>query len=284
MNLNSLTEILLLNTVRIEVPVEDPNGTIIDYSFGTGFFFEFENKIPVLITNKHVINHNKNQKIYIYLHSDTKEKPIDKSYRIEITPTWIFHPNKDLCCCFMAPVFSKFQEEKNTKLQYAAITEQYLADHSKLSTLRALEEIVMVGYPRSLWDKNNNFPIFRKGYTASHPLYDYYDDTLEKAGESKYGLGLVDLPCFDGSSGSPIFILNENGYTNKFGKTFLGAKRIILLGILFSSPVHDAEGELIINNEPIQDSKVFTKTELDLGYYIKSSEINILKAIALNKQ
>ena len=42
-----------------------------------------------------------------------------------------------------------------------------------LEELSALEELVMVGYPIGLWDKNNNFPIFRKGYTASHPAIDF---------------------------------------------------------------------------------------------------------------
>lgn len=54
----------------------------------------------------------------------------------------------------------------------------------------------MVGYPIGLADARNNYPIFRKGYTAAHPAVDFNED----------GIGLVDMACFPGSSGSPIYI------------------------------------------------------------------------------
>lgn len=74
-----------------------------------------------------------------------------------------------------------------------------------------LEELVMVGYPIGLSDTRNNYPIFRKGYTSAHPAVDFNDD----------GIGLVDMACFPGSSGSPIFILNEGGYRDKRGNFIL---------------------------------------------------------------
>lgn len=54
MKLISLTEQLMFNTVRIEAH---------DGSSGTWFFFNFQENeltIPVLITNKHVVNYNRN--------------------------------------------------------------------------------------------------------------------------------------------------------------------------------------------------------------------------------
>lgn len=61
----------------------------------------------------------------------------------------------------------------------------------------------MLGYPIGLADARNNYPIFRKGYTAAHPAVDFNED----------GIGLVDMACFPGSSGSPIYILNEGNGT-----------------------------------------------------------------------
>ena len=124
----------------------------------------------------------------------------------------------------------------------------------------------MVGYPIGLWDEKNNFPIFRRGYTASHPALDFNEE----------GIGLVDMACFPGSSGSPIFILNENGYSDRDGNTYLGAKRIILIGILYSGPVYRAEGEVIVREIPTTNQAIWSTTSImtNLGYYIKGAELH----------
>ena len=133
----------------------------------------------------------------------------------------------------------------------------------------------MVGYPIGLWDKNNNFPIFRKGYTASHPAIDFNES----------GIGLVDMACFPGSSGSPIYILNEGGYKDKVGNLNWGQSRIIFIGTLFSGQIYDATGKLVVTDIPTSNQVVESHTGImvNLGYYIKSSEIlefkNIIKEI-----
>ena len=147
---------------------------------------------------------------------------------------------------------------------YIANDKSIIATRPKLETLSALEELVMVGYPIGLWDSKNNLPIFRRGYTASHPAIDFNEN----------GIGVVDMACFPGSSGSPIYILNENGYSDKNGNTYLGAKRIILIGILYAGPQYNAQGELIVTTIPTKQ-KVQTATPImtNLGYYIKANEL-----------
>lgn len=76
-----------------------------------------------------------------------------------------------------------------------------------------------------LSDTRNNYPIFRKGYTSAHPAVDFNDD----------GIGLVDMACFPGSSGSPIFIFNEGSYRDKHGNVRL---RSIYLFNLLVEPSH----------------------------------------------
>ena len=87
------------------------------------------------------------------------------------------------------------------------------------------------------------------------------------------------MACFSGSSGSPIYILNEGGYKDKKGNTYLGASRILLLGYLFAGPQYTATGDLIIQTIPTQQ-KVTASTPImaNLGYYVKSSEILNFKA------
>ena len=57
----------------------------------------------------------------------------------------------------------------------------------------------MIGYPIGLIDEYNNKPIVRKGITATTYNIDYN-------GKKEF---LIDIACFPGSSGSPIFIRRD---------------------------------------------------------------------------
>lgn len=265
----SISERMLFNTVRLVAS---------DRSSGTGYFYNFmiDNKIvPVIITNKHVVNYNVNETMTFYLHLRNGENESNESYQVTLTLNWIFHSKKDLCFCFVNPVFEFVKKQTGKDVFYIAIDETILPSQKMLEELSALEELVMVGYPIGLWDKNNNFPIFRKGYTASHPAIDFNES----------GIGLVDMACFPGSSGSPIYILNEGGYKDKVGNLNWGQSRIIFIGTLFSGPIYDATGKLVVTDIPTSNQVVESHTGVmvNLGYYIKSSEIlefkNIIKEI-----
>lgn len=265
----SISERMMFNTVRLVAS---------DRSSGTGYFYNFviDNKIvPVIITNKHVVNYNSNETMTFYLHLCNGENESNESYQVTLTLNWIFHSKKDLCFCFVNPVFEFVKKQTGKDVFYIAIDETILPSQKMLEELSALEELVMVGYPIGLWDKNNNFPIFRKGYTASHPAIDFNES----------GIGLVDMACFPGSSGSPIYILNEGGYKDKVGNLNWGQSRIIFIGTLFSGPIYDATGKLVVTDIPTSNQVVESHTGImvNLGYYIKSSEIlefkNIIKEI-----
>lgn len=265
----SISERIMFNTVRLVAS---------DRSSGTGYFYNFviDNKIvPVIITNKHVVNYNSNETMTFYLHLRNGENESNESYQVTLTLNWIFHSKKDLCFCFVNPVFEFVKKQTGKDVFYIAIDETILPSQKMLEELSALEELVMVGYPIGLWDKNNNFPIFRKGYTASHPAIDFNES----------GIGLVDMACFPGSSGSPIYILNEGGYKDKVGNLNWGQSRIIFIGTLFSGPIYDATGKLVVTDIPTSNQVVESHTGImvNLGYYIKSSEIlefkNIIKEI-----
>ena len=71
----TISEKLMYSTVLIET--KDGRGT--------GFFFDFKidnsTNIPVIITNKHVINYNSNQDVYLTFH--TRNKLEDKDVNIK---------------------------------------------------------------------------------------------------------------------------------------------------------------------------------------------------------
>lgn len=254
----TVSEQMLFNTVRLIAS----NGSI-----GTGFFYDFyvnSMVYPTIVTNKHVVNNNPNETMTFFLHLKTGEKSSNENHQVTFTTNWIFHSTKDLCFCFVNPLFEKVKQITGKNVFYCANNDSIVATPQKLDELSALEELVMVGYPIGLWDLNNNFPVFRKGYTASHPAFDF----------NEKGIGLVDMACFPGSSGSPIYILNENGYRDKKGTNYLGAIRVILLGILYSGPHYDAQGDIVVKAIPTQQQiQTSTRIMTNLGYYVKSTEL-----------
>jgi hypothetical protein len=254
----SLTEQLMFNTVRIEAH---------DGSSGTGFFFQFKQDgqtIPVLITNKHVVNNNRRETVKFLIHLSEENGDIEDNFALTMDAEWYFHSEKDLCFTFMAPLFDEVKKRTGKRVYYTAIEENLIPSQEQLMELSALEEIAMIGYPIGLWDVIHNYPIFRKGYTASHPAFDF----------NKKGIALADISAFPGSSGSPIYILNETGYTDKNGNTYLGSRRIIFLGILFAGPTMNANGEISVIDVPTQQKVVSSIPVMtNLGYYVKSVEL-----------
>lgn len=264
----STSEQMMFNTVRLETQ---------DGSSGTGFFFHFkynEQTIPILITNKHVVNFKNSETVNFFLHLKEEDGSTKENFNITLTAEWYFHPDKDLCFTFMAPIFEKVEQIKGKPVFYMANDEEIVPSNKELMELSALEEIVMIGYPIGLWDMNNNFPIFRKGYTASHPAYDF----------NNKGIALADISVFPGSSGSPIYILNETGYSDKKGNTYLGRGRLIFLGVLFAGPVQNINGNISVVNTQVQPQFISEMSVMtNLGYYIKAEEILEFKTIIQEK-
>ena len=259
------SELFLYNTLKINT----------ESGQGTGFCFMFvegEIGILVLITNKHVINGNENEKVEITFHvtDNNYEKWDNVTYDIEKIE-WYFHPTHDLCFTYLQPIIDNVNKENEKKIFIFPIWETDIFSDEKLNDLGALEEVLMVGYPFGLWDNKNNFPIFRKGITASHPAYDF---------KGEKGIGLVDMPIFGGSSGSPVFIYNQNGYTNKKG-TFNLNGRMIFLGTIYQEYSFPSEGEVKI--EEIPTARTITRIRANIGRYIKANEILKFKELIFKK-
>lgn len=261
----STSEKMMFNTIRITAS----NG-----SCGTGSFFNFLVKgktVPVIITNQHVINYNPTEQVSIFFHLKGEDGNSIENLNVQFQTNWIFHKDYDLCFCYAAPLFELIKEKFNKEVFYIHNDETLIYSNEKLQDLSALEELVMVGYPIGLWDEKNNFPIFRKGFTASHPALDF----------NRKNIGIIDMACFPGSSGSPIYILNENGYTDKKGNIYIGAQRIILLGFLFQGPQMNITGEIKVENIPTVSQKLVSDSKImvNLGYYIKAEVLFDFKKV-----
>lgn len=263
----SISEQLMYSTVRIESILS--NGQV---STGTGFIFDFledgHSPIPAIVTNKHVVEGAVIGKFSLTDSLDNGEPNHEKQVVIQLEQfqqRWIFHPDEqvDLCILPIAWIINEARTN-NQKPFYLSLNKTFIPSNEDLNDLKAIENIIMVGYPNGIWDSINNLPIFRRGITAIHPKFNY----------EGLPYSLIDAACFPGSSGSPVLILDEGGYVDKKGNTNLGATRIILLGVLFAGPQHTAEGEIKVINVPTSQKEIAISTiPNNLGFIVKSQKI-----------
>lgn len=267
----SLSEKLTYSTVLIKCQYIDGSS-----GSGTGFIInlcrdeESQTCVPVLITNNHVVE-NSVKTVFEFCKADENGNPIDtEPYCLNYNGNmWIPHPDKevDLCCLPLGNVLSYLQAN-NINVFFYPLETNMLPNDNQLSECSAMEDVVMVGYPIGLSDTFNHKPIIRKGITSSHPKKDY-------KGKKET---LIDMACFPGSSGSPVFIFHE-GSGVFFNGTAIGSK-FYFLGVLYCGPQFDARGVLAFANLPTIPFPVIN-IPVNLGIIIKSKRIlefeNILK-------
>jgi hypothetical protein len=269
----SFTEQLAYSTVRIETEL-----SVSERGTGTGFFFQLphegDSKIPLMVTNKHVVEGA--LKGTFKLTCMAPDGGPDRLNHLTITldlfeKRWIPHPDgvTDLCVMPIAPLLQELSAQKKPVF-YRKLGEDIIPSKPELEALWGLEEVVMIGYPNGIWDEVNNFPIFRRGITATNPLFDWND-------RPEF---LIDLACFPGSSGSPVLLYNTSGfYTDKAGAPKAGF-RVKLLGILYAGPQHEVSGEVKIVTVPTKNVPVaFSRIPNNLGIVIKSSKLLDFKPI-----
>lgn len=237
-----LSERLMFSTVRIECTFSDEKRVR-----GTGFLFDFfrdtqGNNVPVLVCNRHVIENSIHGE-FVFNRADDEGKliygqPTPCSFD-KFNKLWIFHPDPEIDLAIM-PMDGLFAHLRalGKRVYYASISSSTIPKNEEWEKFIVLEDILVIGYPNALMDKVNNLPIFRKGTTASHPNIRY-------EGRDEF---LVDVGVYPGSSGSPVFLLNEDFY-KKSRELEEGADKGRLLGIIYSGHVFTAQG-LVNEIEP----------------------------------
>lgn len=263
MNEMSLSEMITYSTVLIKC--QYANGTS---GSGTGFIvnlcanYQKKQCIPVLITNNHVVE-NSIKTIFEFCRASENGTPLDtESFSFTYNGNaWFHHPDKnvDLQCLLLGEALNKLHEN-NIKIFYIPLETNIIPAKKTLEKLSAIEEVIMVGYPIGLSDEYNHKPIIRRGITSSHPKKNFQ-------GKKET---LLDIACYPGSSGSPVFILNQGSYTTPNGIS-LGT-RVYLLGILYGGHEFNAKGILQFVNLPNTPVPV-THIPINLGLMIKAERI-----------
>lgn len=241
------------------------------FGSGTGFLMNLchdkqtDNCIPAIITNNHVIT-NATKISFEFCRSTPQGTPNDRkvftvTYQNNAYTNWIHHPdaNVDLVCLPLGPILHQLRQNKVEIFSVPLDTDLIPAQEIALD-LSAMEEVVMVGYPIGLSDTFNHKPILRRGITATHYKNNYQ-------GKEEF---LVDMACFPGSSGSPIFLLNEGTFRTTSG--IMVGSRVLLLGVLYGGPQYTAQGVLEFASIPTLP-RSYTAIPTNLGVAIKASKI-----------
>lgn len=254
-------------TVRIECTLADGSR-----STGSGFFFQFleegDSFVPAIVTNKHVIADAQKGRFHLTLRGADGGPTIGQHLSIELDQfhhRWIGHPANDVDLAIMpiAPLLQE-AEDRGRSFFFIALNKSLIMSDAELADLSALEDVIMIGYPNGIWDAVNNMPVIRRGVTATHPNISY-------EGRREF---MIDAACFPGSSGSPVFLYNIGGWTDRNGNVMMGGVRVKLLGALYAGPQHTATGEIHIVNVPTQDKPVaISRIPNNLGLVIKASRL-----------
>ena len=242
-------------------------------AYGTGFFFRFCERhfgapAPGLVTNKHVLEDA--QRVSFPLHvGDHSAEPVPGQFEVVTAPIEeclvVDHSCDavDLCAILLAPFMEQVKTKAGRQTGLVCATPDTLATPTEIEALRPLDSVVMIGYPLGLWDQQHNQPISRRGVLATRPRWDFQ-------GRPEF---LIDLACFPGSSGSPIFVHDVDSYLDPDGGMVLGKGRTRLLGVLYAGPTYDAEGKLHPVPVPTSGIDVATEVPTHLGAVIKAEEI-----------
>jgi hypothetical protein len=270
------TENMMYSTARI-VGL-DASGN--EAQFGTGFFYNFpipeDNRhIPVLVTNNHVIDGASKTAFVVHTNSDGGKKPDGNISVQSEVHEWIRHPNPKVDLC--AVPIGGFLNNANPPAFLRTIDPSIVPSKDQLEGLSAVEDVLMVGYPNGLWDKENNYPLIRRGITASHPAVDFDVGGVATT--------VIDMACFPGSSGSPVILYNPfSTFDKKTNTNNLGQGQMLFLGVLFSGPTIQADGKIVIKDIPTAVLPIpEVRMMMNLGYIIKSKELAALGAEILRK-
>ena len=147
-------------------------------------------------------------------------------FHLNVSPdSWFGHPLPDIDIAIypFALLEMKIKQQGNIDLFYRCISNNMIPNDEQLEMIDAIESITLtfIGYPNGIWDRKNLLPVARRGTTAS-PIHIDFEKTPRF---------LIDASVFGGSSGSPVFILNQGMFTEKLGGTVIGS-RILFVGVI----------------------------------------------------
>jgi hypothetical protein len=266
MQVDSIAENLFFTTVRIDTISNEGNS-----GSGTGFLYAHriaENQHAIfVVTNKHVVEGMRTGSLTF--HQRTEAKPnLGYGFRLDIQDwslAWFGHPSRDVDIAIVPflPLEAHIKQISNIDLFYRCVDSSMLASADQLEQLDAIESVTFIGYPNGVWDTKNLIPVARRGTTAT-PL------SVDFEGTPRF---VIDASVFGGSSGSPVFILNQGMITDKRGNSTIGS-RVLFIGVVAAVFFRTAYNQIISLPIPTQTRPMAEQREMiDLGLVFKAKTV-----------
>jgi len=257
----TIAEQMLYSTVKL---VSMKGGKV--FQTGTGFFMSFavrgESYVPTLVTNKHVVDGSDHVSALCHLATDKQPSGQFASCTVSTIAGNVFHhpdPNIDLCAIPFAGILEQ-AAAANNPLFVVTLGADLIPAQDDWQHFDAIEDVTMIGCPNGISDEANNLPIVRRGITATSLGKRY-------GGKPEF---MVDMACFPGSSGSPVFLYDRAGYLDRKANSYMvGAHRLKLVGVLYAGPKITNAGQVIL----AKPSTFEVATMMHLGNAIRSSEL-----------
>lgn len=258
MRVETTAQQLLFNTVPIEI--HDENGDMM----GSGTSFAMSHTFPdygeelFLVTNKHVVEGGFTGYLY-FTEVENGIPNIGKPFFVKNDPFfeigWHGHPLEDVDVTVMPISWMLEMMGQDGSVAFLKnVSTSIIPDAAYLNALDALEDILFIGYPNGMFDKTNYTPILRVGTTATPVQLDWEGRPIF----------LIDASVFPGSSGSPVFYLEQSptGRRNAEPK---------LLGIVSAVFFRSSAGDIELVPAPTTVVPIAHFQEMiDLGVVFKS--------------
>jgi len=249
-NLNDISTQLLYTTAPLWVERRD--GSQI---FGTGFFYAVplkaqpERQVVLLVTNHHVVENAARALVDLVERAGDGPKR-GARVRVEMPGDAILRHTDAAVDLAMIPIGGVLNELEHAgkAIFFRSVAPELVPSDEAVEQLAAVEEITFIGYPSGLYDQRNVTPLVRRGITATPPWNDFQ-------GQRAF---LIDAGVFPGSSGSPVFILNQGAYATREGISL--GNRLLFMGVL---------SEAIVRQE-----KDVPQVFLGLGKVIKATVVS----------
>ena len=261
-NMKTPAEDVLFTTVPIE-------GELVGTSFVVNH--RWSEKRPdlgyFLVTNRHIVGKSKTGRVTLtVVGDDDSRNPHRFEVLREVWSLWRPYPDEEVDVCVL-PLLALLEfvdlPEGVKGLDYQWIDTELAPDDKTALDIGLVEEVLFVGYPSGISDQTHNLPVARRGITATPATVDY-------EGRPVF---LVDASVYPGSSGSPVFIYNTDGWTNGSGHLIAGG-RVMFLGVLAAVLYREEDGMIEFGEVPTAlRARVSTRHMIDLGVVFKARTV-----------
>jgi len=181
----------------------------------------------VLITAAHVLDGIPGETAILNLRrkndqGDWERLPFPLRIRNGAQPLWLKHPSQDIAVMYIAlPLGVSIPLASTDLLADDAALEQY--------EIHPGDTLHCLGFPFGQESSAAGFPILRSGMIASYPL----TPTVRTK------TFLFDFPVFQGNSGGPVYMVDENRTFQ--GNMNLGSVTQLILGLVTQETTHDEQ-------------------------------------------